>query len=65
MVRHDEAEQQPEADDVQADDSGGKAARAHPLGRAERAAGTRDHPSPPAAQAGHRPANGKWVKRAR
>ncbi len=64
-MRDHEPEQQAEADDVQTEDRGGKAARAHPLGRAERAAGARDHPSPFAAHAGHRPASGKWVKRAR
>ena len=35
VVRHDEAEQQPEADDVQADDGRREAARARPLGRGE------------------------------
>ena len=38
VVRDDEAEQQPEADDVQADDGGGEAAHARPLGRGERGA---------------------------
>ena len=63
VVRDDDAEEQPEADDVQADDRGGQAARARPLGRRQRAADARQHASSSVAQAGHSPAIGKWVKR--
>ena len=41
MVRDDDPEEQPEADDVQADDRGGQAAGPRPLGRAQRAAHAR------------------------
>ena len=64
-MRHDEAEQQPEADDVQADDGGGKAPGAGPLGRGQRGAETGQHQSSSETQTGHSPASGKWVKRAR
>ena len=65
MVRDDDAEEQAEADDVQADDRGGQAAGPRPLGRAQRAADAPDHASPFVAHAGHSPASGKCVKRAR
>ena len=65
VVRDDEAEEQAEADDVQADDRRGQAAGARPLGRGEGAADARQHASASVAQAGHSPAIGKWVKRAR
>ena len=65
MVRDDDAEEQPEADDVQADDRGGQTAGPGPLGRAQRAADAADHASPFVAHAGHSPASGKCVKRAR
>jgi hypothetical protein len=64
VVRDDDPEEQPEADDVQADDGGGQAAGACPLRRAEGAADARQHAPVSAVQAGHRPAIGKWVKRA-
>ena len=65
VVRDDDPEEQPEADDVQAEDRGGQAARPRPLGRRQRAANAADHASPFAAHAGHSPASGKCVKRAR
>ncbi len=65
VVRDDDAEEQAEADDVQSDDRGGQAAGPCPLGRAQRAADAADHASPFVAHAGHSPASGKCVKRAR
>ena len=65
MVRHDEAEQQPEADDVQADDGGGEAPGPGPLGRGQSGAETGQHRSSSETQLGHSPASGKCVKRAR
>ena len=65
VVRDDDPEEQAEADDVQADDRGGQAAGPRPLGRRQRAADARQHASASDVQAGHRPAIGKWVKRAR
>ena len=64
-MRDDDPEEQAEADDVQGDDGGGQAARPRPLGRGQRAADARQHASSSDTQAGHRPAIGKWVKRAR
>ena len=65
VVRDDDPEEQPEADHVQADDRGGQPAGARLLGRAQGGADVRQHASASEAQAGHRPAIGKWVKRAR
>ena len=65
VVRDDDPEEQAEADDVQPDDRGGQAGRTGPLGRRQRAADPRQHASASDVQAGHRPAIGKCVKRAR
>ena len=65
VVRDDDPEEQPEADDMQADDRGGQAARAAHSAGLERAADAPDHASPFVAHTGHSPASGKCVKRAR
>ena len=66
VVRDDDPEEQAEADDVQADDRGRQAARPRPLGRASARARMRVSMRPSSVvQAGHSPAIGKWVKRAR
>ena len=63
VVGDDEAEEQPEADDVQADDGRGEAAGARPLGRGEGTAYALQHGAASAVQAVHSPAIGKCVKR--
>ena len=65
VVRDDEAEEQPEADDVQADDGRREAAGARPLGRGEGGADARQHASSSVEHVGQSPARGKWAKRAR
>jgi hypothetical protein len=65
VVRHDDAEEQAEADHVQRDDRSGQAARTRPLDRCQRGPDAPDHASSFVAHAGHSPASGKCVKRPR